>query len=247
MGADRKTCHCESPSLHARGLEEAIWEHVGGFLARPGLAVRELRQQLAAEGVEGQTAEDDLRRLEKRRGGLAEVRRRVLSQYGAGNFSDDEVRQEVASLDAEWAILDWEREEKRSAKAHAASASLQLDWAGRLLGELRGQLLEGKLSFEKKRRFVEALVGGITITPEGRPEPNSASMAISSGRASTPGRGQLRRSRTTIRAPVQISTAPEHETGVPGECRALWGKTSRNFQVLALRPRCNPAKLGIDT
>jgi hypothetical protein len=77
---------------HARGLEEAIWAQVGGFLARSGLAVRELRQQ------------------------LAEVRRRVLTQYGAGNFSDDEVRQEVESLGAEWAILDWEQEEKRSAK-----------------------------------------------------------------------------------------------------------------------------------
>jgi len=137
-------------------------------LARPGLAIEELRQQMEAEGRKGQTVADEIRLLDKRRRELVEERRRVLTQFGKAIFSDDDVLREVGRVDADLAVLDQEREAKRRVSANTESIALQLDWAGRVLGELRGQLLDGKLSPEKKRKFIQALVAEVVVMPDGK-------------------------------------------------------------------------------
>jgi site-specific DNA recombinase len=158
---------CANPSVRAAALEEPIWEFVGGFLARPADAVDQLKAQLAAESQQGRNRAADLKRLAQRRQELVEARKRVLTQFGAGLFSDDDVKAEVRRIDAETEALDRERDAMRNVVGMAERTTIQLDWAGRLLGELRGQLLEGKLDAEKKRKFMQALVAGITIAPDG--------------------------------------------------------------------------------
>jgi site-specific DNA recombinase len=158
---------CTNPSVRAEGLEEAIWEHVAGFLARPGRAIEQLREQVAAESQQSQDHSAEVRKLEKRRAALTEARRRVLSQYGAGLFSEEDIKAEVGRIDAEAAALERALEEKGNVIQMAARLTMELDWAGRLLGELREQLLDGTLDAEKKRKFVEALVSSIIIQPDG--------------------------------------------------------------------------------
>jgi site-specific DNA recombinase len=158
---------CTNPSVRAQALDEAIWEYVAAFLAQPGLALEQLEQQLAAESQEGQNHSAELRKLEKRREALVTNRKRVLRQYGEGVFTDEEVKEEVQRIEAEMATLDKEREARRNVVEMAARATIELDWAGRLLSELRGQLLDGTLSEEKKRTFVATLVSSITITASG--------------------------------------------------------------------------------
>jgi site-specific DNA recombinase len=167
-GKLRKTAKCASPGLRSQHLDDSVREYVGQFLARPGLAIEELRRQMEAEGLKGRTVADEIRLLDKRREELAEARRRVLTQFRKGIFSDDDVQREVGRVDAELAVLDQEREAKSKVSADAETVALELDWAGRLLGDLRGQLLDGKLSPEKKRKFIEALVAGVVITPDGK-------------------------------------------------------------------------------
>jgi hypothetical protein len=122
---------------------------------------------LAAESRESRNNTADLKQLEKRQAALVEARRRVLTQYGTGLFSDEDVKHEVSRIDAEIEVLERERAEKRNVVEMAERVTVELDWAGRLLGELRDQLLDGKLSAEKKRMFIQALVSSITILPNG--------------------------------------------------------------------------------
>jgi hypothetical protein len=75
-----------------------IWEFVASFLARPGDAVKELETRLAAESQAGRDHAAVIRRLQKRRQELVTARKRVLSQYGAGVFSDDDIKAEVGVL-----------------------------------------------------------------------------------------------------------------------------------------------------
>jgi hypothetical protein len=159
---------CTNPSVRAEGLEAGVWEEVGKFLARPGLAVEKLRQQVAAESQRSSNNAADLKQLEKRRAVLVEARKRVLTQYGMGVFSDEEVRAEVTRIDAEIETLDHEMGERRNVVEMAQRLTIELDAAGRLLSELRGKLLEGTLDAEKRRMFLEILVAGITILPNGQ-------------------------------------------------------------------------------
>jgi hypothetical protein len=62
--------------------------------------------------------------------------------------------------------------ELRNISTERETRVLSLDWAGRLLGDLRAKLQAGELTFEKKRKFIETLVAGIKVTPvEGRELP----------------------------------------------------------------------------
>ena len=92
-----------------------------------------------------------------------EARGRVLAQVGRGFFRDDELKKELLRIDQKAAD-----EKKRLAELDEISLAretrvLSFDWAGRLVGDLRAKLLDGELTFEKKRKFVEILCAGSTV------------------------------------------------------------------------------------
>ena len=59
--------------------------------------------------------------------------------------------------------------ELREISADAEARVLRYDWAGRVLGEYRDEVLAGKLTWEQKRKFVVALVKGIRVPKGGEP------------------------------------------------------------------------------
>ena len=156
---------CPSPSVRGGWLEVTIWGFIRGWLMCPDVAKEQLKQKIAAEGDVGVRVEKEIRMLESQRAKTADRRKLVLRQVGMGLFKDDEIKQELDSINAENSVIDGRLSELRKISTDAATDVLCLDWAGRLIGELRDELLAGTLTFEMKRRFVEILVAGITVTP----------------------------------------------------------------------------------
>jgi site-specific DNA recombinase len=154
---------CPSPGVRGTELENAVWDQVAGFLAAPGLALRELEQKMAAEGDQRARRADKIKELREALEQKSMARKRVLRQLVEGVFDESEVRHEVQQIEADAAGMEMELAELETRQEQAESQRLSLDWAGRLLGDLRPQLLKGAVTFEQKRRFVEALVAGITV------------------------------------------------------------------------------------
>ena len=154
---------CNSPSLPARDLEAAVWEYVAGFLARPAMAKAELEAKIAAEGKKDRSVADDIRDLEKSLAKFAEGRKVILRQAGRGDATPEEVAAALRQNREDEANLQARLEQLRQMNTDQKKLQLDLDWAGRLLGELHEKLIKGDLTFTKKRQFVEALVDRITV------------------------------------------------------------------------------------
>jgi site-specific DNA recombinase len=164
----RDTCpHCSSPGLHGKALEEAVWKRVAGFLARPGLVVRELKSQ----SDQRSRLRDEKRRLENALKEKGEMRRRVLDLAAGGLFRDDEIAQKLLSIE-DTATANEKRLAEIDRFLIEGETHLDLDWAGRLLGDRREKVLAGDLTFEEKRKFIATLVAGITVkTPDSKKPP----------------------------------------------------------------------------
>jgi site-specific DNA recombinase len=169
----RDTCpRCSSPGLRGEALEAPVWDYVAGFLARPGMAIRQLKSQMAAEGDPGRRVREEIRRLENALQGKDKARGRVLAQVGEGLFRDGEIKKELQRIDEAAAGIKKHLAELRKISTEREGRVLSLDWAGRLLGDLRAKVQAGELTFEKKRKFVETLVAGITVkTPGSQKQP----------------------------------------------------------------------------
>jgi site-specific DNA recombinase len=155
--------HCTCPGLRGEVLEASVWDYVQGFLARPGLAIQELKNQMAAESDQSLTVKREISILEGRLLQKAEARQRVLAQVAEGLFQGDEIKVALRRIEDDAAGAQKRLAEFREISVNAETRVLALDWAGRLLGDLRAKV-KGQITFEKKRKFVETLVAGITVS-----------------------------------------------------------------------------------
>ncbi len=155
---------CQAPSVPGAALEGYVWDRVAEFLMRPGLAIRELKAKMATESERGHRVEDEIRPLKLQLAKIPERRQEVLRLAGLKLFTDQEIREQVERTEAEKSEIEQRLAELGKVSAEAETCALQLDWAGRLLGDLHTKLCEGTLTFERKRQFVQTLVAGITVT-----------------------------------------------------------------------------------
>jgi site-specific DNA recombinase len=160
---------CSSPSLHGKAMEAYVWAEVEKYILRPDRMILEIKSQRAAEEAPGRQRQQEKRKLEERLRGRAEERMHVLDQVGKGNFSDDEIKQKLQRMDEGAADAEKRLAELREISADAEARVLRYDWAGRVLGEYRDEVLAGKLTWEQKRKFVVALVKGIRVPKGGEP------------------------------------------------------------------------------
>ena len=157
---------CPSPSVRGAELESAVWTDIEVFLAKPGAVLRQLEQQIAESG-KGQKVSEEIAALEAARTHKAETRRRALDAYTEAWISKEEFGQKLRSIDAETANIEERLTELRKLNAEQDSNALALGAARTLLGELQNKT-RGKMPFGQRRRSVEALVLGITVTPVDR-------------------------------------------------------------------------------
>jgi hypothetical protein len=123
-----------------------------------------------AEEDPGRQVQQEVKVREERLRGKADARARVLALVSEGLFGDDEIKRELRRIEEIAADDEKQLAELRKISTERETRVLSLDWAGRLLGDLRSKLQTGELTFEKKRKFIETLVAGIKVTPGEPPE-----------------------------------------------------------------------------
>jgi site-specific DNA recombinase len=162
----RDTCpRCTAPSLQLEKLESSVWDYVAGFIARPDQAIMKLKQDKEAESDPGRKVRDDIKRLEKALQEIPARKKRVLDIASAvDEFDPAIIKQKLREIEEEATGFEKQLASLRQISTARETRVLALDWAGRLLGNLREKLLKGDLSFEVKRKFVETLVAGIKVT-----------------------------------------------------------------------------------
>lgn len=175
---------CPAPSLNGTALEAAIQSEIALFIARPGVALRELETQMIRHDGKGRTVNDEIQELENAIKGKAEARSRVVGLYTDGRFNRAELDDQIGRIEKDRIAIEDQLSELRKLSADTESRSRVLQMAKSLLGEL-GSLICGtawdrkrsiisvasfdKVNWEIRRRVAEVLVNQITVQPvEGR-------------------------------------------------------------------------------
>jgi site-specific DNA recombinase len=163
---------CPSPTVRGAELEAAVWDDIEMFLAKPDAVIRQLEQQMIAEGGKGRRVADDIAELEPRLKVLDSARQMALRQLTRGRITELQFDKEIASIDREKTEVEERLVERRRLSADQGANALALGAARSLLEKLHEKAFPesdtGKpsvLPFEQRRALVAALVAGVTVTP----------------------------------------------------------------------------------
>ena len=163
---------CPSSGVRGEELEAEIWADIGVFLSKPGAVIRQLEQQMIAGGSESSLVTSEVRDLEAALARKGESRRRALDAYTEEWISKEEFGQKLRRIDEDTADIERSLAILRKQAADAKSQALALGAARTALDELR-EKTRGNLSFQQRRRVVEALVASVTVAPVAGQRPPS--------------------------------------------------------------------------
>jgi site-specific DNA recombinase len=155
---------CPAPTVRRDDLERAVWDDIEWFLSKPGAVLRQLEEQMVAVGGKGRRVADDIAALEARRGQLETAEEVALRQLTRGQISETQFDKEVESIKRDKTANEVLLTELRKLSAAQDANAVALDAARSVFEDLR-EKVHGKLTFEKRRRAVLALVESITVTP----------------------------------------------------------------------------------
>jgi site-specific DNA recombinase len=150
---------CPSPSVRGDALEAAVWGDLELFFSKPGALMRQLQEQMNADGGDNCVVAD-IHQLEAALAQKSGARQMALRQLTRERISETEFDQEIQSINREAAAIEAELAELRKRSADRDANARDLRAVSSLLERLRGTK-----SFEQRRRTIEALVDGITMTP----------------------------------------------------------------------------------
>lgn len=155
-------CRCPSGAIRAQELEQVIWEDVEAFLRNPGAVLNQLSDKLQDRFANTDALvqvvdklQEDIRSKEDERSSLYRLFRR-------GGIPETELQKQMQEVALEERVLQSEAERLRTELQKAQDATNSLSTAEQLLRRLHSKL-EGELSWETKRKIVEALVERIEI------------------------------------------------------------------------------------
>jgi site-specific DNA recombinase len=161
IGPDGKACGAKSiPG----DIEDKVWADIEGFLRNPGPALEALRAELLAANV-GRSPEADLANLDQTLEGKKRERDTVVTLYRRGRIDEAALERQLDQIAREEEGLRRALDETRSRADSNASAQAIVRQAETLLGELRARL-DGELTWEDRRDFVELLVRSMTVTTD---------------------------------------------------------------------------------
>ena len=154
---------CPAPTIRRSDIESTVWEDIEDFASQPGAVVR----QLKIEVEKGSDVSEDLAQLETQRKILNNASAVALRQLTRGVIDETQYDNEIESIKRDIQINARQSMELRKLAADQEARERALGEARSVLEELHDRL-RGKLSFEQKRRAVEALVAEIVIAPSGQ-------------------------------------------------------------------------------
>jgi site-specific DNA recombinase len=156
---------CKAQSVNGYALEELVWnDHIERYLAQPGLALKQLERKMVANDGQDHRVRDKIAELEESLEQHVAARKIALRQLTRQRITEKEYDAELRSINDETAVIERRLTELRKVSADMETKVHNINKARLLLEELRVKA-NGNLTFEKKRRIVEALVAGITVGP----------------------------------------------------------------------------------
>jgi site-specific DNA recombinase len=161
---------CPSQSVRGAELESAVWQDLETFLSKPGLVIRQLQTRFKAEATAVSSVEQETEELAEALRQLKEARNIALRQLTRQTITESEYDQQLLEIKTESTTVECRLEELRQTSAARERQTQALKEARSLLEELR-ESLETPLTFDQRRRVVEALVESITVTPGERNAP----------------------------------------------------------------------------
>jgi site-specific DNA recombinase len=157
---------CQARQVRADELEAAIWSDCEDFIRAPGAVLEELARK-QAEGRPGTAfAARRARALKAQLARKRSERERVITLHRRGAIDEAEVGVQLDALRREQEALAADIAKLEDADARAREAEARLTGAAGLLAAL-GRRLDSGLSYEAKRRVVEALVDAVEVTTRG--------------------------------------------------------------------------------
>jgi site-specific DNA recombinase len=159
---------CPAPTVSRAELDAAVWGDIDVFRAKPGSVRRELKQQIAAQHGKGRQVSDDIAELEASLAMKVMARQIGLRQLTRQRITEADYDKEIESIDRETDAIEKRLTELRKLSATDDANAIALGKAYSALEELP----RGELTFEQRRRAVEALVEVTVMPVEGRKEPS---------------------------------------------------------------------------
>ena len=158
-----KAPRCTSCGVRGEGLEAAVWADIEGFLSKPGAVIRQLEEQMIAEGGEGRRVADEISDLENALARNVASRSNLVSLLTDGVITREDFKQQECRLAEKNAGIEQQLAKLRQLSAHAESRTVALGVARSYLETLK-EMTRGGLSFEQRRQAASALVDRVTVT-----------------------------------------------------------------------------------
>jgi site-specific DNA recombinase len=153
---------CPSKAVRGDHLEKLVWSDVEEFLRNPAGVLQQLHARLETNAEGTGKLKDRQRRLEELIAEKANERARVVGLYRRGRLGDADLDQQMSEIGQEETALQAQLEELKGRMESAGSISANLGSAEALLTKLRKRL-DGPVSWESKRQFIEVLVSSIRV------------------------------------------------------------------------------------
>jgi site-specific DNA recombinase len=153
---------CQSKAVRGDLLEQQVWSDIETFLRNPGSVLEQLNARLEGDAKGSEQIAKQITRLESLLEQKATERNRLLGLYRRGRLSDAELDSQTDEIAKEQAALEAQAAELRARVQSQDSIVATITSAQDLLTQLQ-QRLDEPISWEVKRRLVEALVSDIRI------------------------------------------------------------------------------------
>jgi len=157
-----ETGRCQSKSVRGDYLEQQVWSDVETFLRDPKPVLEQLHARLQSDLKDSEQIHSQVARLEGLAAQKATERSRVICLYRRGRLTDADVDAQMEEIGNEETALATQLTELRSKVAGADSIGTTISSAQTFLARLRKRLDE-PISWEQKRRLLEALVAGVQV------------------------------------------------------------------------------------
>lgn len=163
---------CTAAAVLGDHLEAWVWSDIEVFLSKPGAVIRDLEKQMEAQGSQGRKVADEIRELENRLASQVVRRKRAQDFLIDGTLDRADFDRQILRITNTVAEIEKDLAELRQLRSEQDANAVALGAARTLLEDLQ-EKTSGKLTFEQRRRAVEALVDSITVTPgEGQKQPS---------------------------------------------------------------------------
>jgi len=226
----RLATRCPASSIQADALEAAIWRDIESYLDDPGAVLERLSEQMRERHTDADATARTLIALQTQLGAKEDERNHLFRLARQSLLSDAELKRQLAEVGDESEGLRSEVQRLGSEIDRAREESEALISVESLLQRLN-TIREGELTWDTKRRIVEALVAAVEIESVALDPTNPRSRRVPTVHVSY-----------AFDAPRAVIDAPQLPSSCGAEREQLDSPRGRNGSTV---PSLSPAENGV--